>query len=139
MQHFVSKFFCKVSENYIAMGKKCKCYTQNFHIFKIIDCISRNREARIKQMDTDAWKNHHKHMLQLQSSRSSRFYMCSQTWCPALQHVVGDLYIFRTKLLVKYVRNNTTFTCLKFQNDSSCIFADFQQKVQCQKCPITYW
>ena len=31
------------------------------------------------------------------------------------------------------------FTSLMFQNNFSCIFADFHQKVQSQKCPVTYW
>ena len=31
------------------------------------------------------------------------------------------------------------FTPLKFQDNSSCIFVDIQEKVRSRKCPITYW
>ena len=48
-------------------------------------------------------------------------------------------YIFGAKLQPKNVKNNMVFTPLKLQVNSSCIFVDIQQKVQSQKCPITYW
>ena len=59
------KFFDKFSENYIAMSKKNidaknKKIKKKFHIFKIIDFISMNRRARIKQMYTNVLKKHHK-------------------------------------------------------------------------------
>ena len=31
------------------------------------------------------------------------------------------------------MRNNMTFTLVKFQNNSPCIYADFQQKEKCNK------
>ena len=39
----------------------------------------------------------------------------------------------------KMWRNNMVFTPLTFQDNLLCIFADFQQKVQNKKGPITYW
>ena len=59
--------------------------------------------------------------------------------CSTLQFVACALYMFRTKLQLKYMRNNKTFTFLKFKNNSWRIFIDIQQKVPSQKCPITYW
>ena len=51
-----------------------------------------------------------------------------QAWCSTFQFFAGILYILRIKLQLKYVRNNTTFTLLMFQNNLLCIFVDFQQK-----------
>ena len=36
------------------------------------------------------------------------------------------------------MKNNIVFTLLKFQDNSSSIFVDIQQKVRSRKCPITY-
>ena len=64
---------------------------------------------------------------------------CSQTWCSTFYFVPGPLYIFNTKLQPKNMMNNMVFTFLKFQDNSSCIFVDIQQKVLSQQCPIAYW
>ena len=54
------------------------------------------------------------------------------------QFVAGPMYIFRTKLPLKILRLNMIVTPLNFQDNLLCVFADFQQKVQSQKYPITY-
>ena len=67
------------------------------------------------------------------------FTECLQTWCSTFLFVAGSVYIFRTKLQPKIMKNIMVFITLKFQDNSFGIFVDIQQMVQSQKFPITFW
>lgn len=98
-----------------------------------------NAGVRIKQIYTVTSNKHHKLMLQLQCISSSSIYRVLPCITFILQFVTVPLFPFKTKLQLKYMKNNKIFTSLKFQDFSLGIFVVIQQKVKNRKSPIAYW